>query len=430
MVDSKEKFCVIGGGAVGLAMGKCFTQHGVPFDIIEREDDFGGNWYYGKPSGNVYESTHLISSKLNTQFSDFPMPEDYPDYPDHRLFLAYLRNLARHFNLYEHVVFNTCVTRITPSGPYWDVERSDGKKLPYRAVIVGNGRLREPKNPDYPGRFEGESLHSQAYRKADMFRGKRVLIVGAGNSGCDIAVDAVHYAAHTFHSTRRGYHYMPKYVHGKPTQDWMMEAASRFNSTDEFWEHAQQLFKMVGCDGEDYGLPRPDHKMYEAHPIMNSQILYHIGHGDILPKPDIRELKGRCVVFQDGSEEPIDVIVYATGYNLSFPFIDEQYMNVKAGMPELFMYTFHRTFHNLFFGGYFNAPSGLGNIANALGNTLIAYIKAWEQNSSAFQVFCKLKLGPNPDLGQGAYYKAERHAYELDVWKLLKAFQLLQAKFG
>jgi cation diffusion facilitator CzcD-associated flavoprotein CzcO/pimeloyl-ACP methyl ester carboxylesterase/acyl carrier protein len=423
-----ERIGIIGGGPAGLATAKVLAQNGIPFEVLEREDDFGGTWYFGRSSGKVYESTHLISSKNNTQFSDFPMPADYPDYPSHRLFLQYLRSVARHFGLYESASFGAAVRRVTPEGAHWRVELEEGEPRVYAGLMIATGRLSVPRVPEYPGCFDGKILHAAEYRSAEILRGQRVLIVGGGNSGCDIAVDAAHVAARTVHSMRRGYHFMPKYIHGKPTQDWMMQSAGSFASTAEFWRHAREVFQAAGFRGTDYGLPEPDHEIDQAHPILNSQLLYHIGHGDIVPRPDVERFDGRRVHFTDGSTDEVDVVLFATGYDIALPFLDESVLGWRDGIPDLFLYTFHRTHPNLFFGGLLNAPSGFGNLANAAGQALVAYLRAWSQDTAAFRRFCERKRGPDPELGQGRYYEAARHRYELDAWKLLKALNSLRAR--
>ncbi len=425
-MTAADTYCIIGGGPSGLGVAKCLTQNRIPFEIVEREDDFGGNWYYGSASARVYGSTHLISSKLNTQFSDYPMPDDYPAYPSHSLFLSYLRRLARDFDLYQRTRFRREVLRLEPEGDAWRVHTSDGEGRLYRGVFVANGLQREPRFARIEGDLDAEQMHSASYRDPEAFRGKRVLVIGGGNSGCDIAVDAVHVAAKVFHSTRRPYYYMPKFVDGRPTQEWLMDLPLRFSDPAELWSYVKQTFKLCGCDPRDYGLPTPSYEITQAHPIMNSLVLYHIGHGDITPKPDVVSFHGRSARFADGTAEEVDVVVHATGYEVRFPFLSERLLAWKDGRPDLFLYAFHRQFHNLLFMGYVNAAAGFGNVANAFGRLFVAYLKAYEADTPEFRQFARLKAGPNPDLGQGEYIDSERHQFEADLWKLIKASELLQ----
>ena len=427
--DGTSRYCIVGGGAAGIGIAKWLKAKKISFDLFEAEEDFGGNWYFGRPCSRVYQTTHLISSKKNTQFSDFPMPEDYPPYPDHRQMLSYLRNVASHFGLYENARFCTAVESMKPVGADWVVTLSDGETWRYRGVFIANGRLGKPVIPNYPGRFDGEVLHSADYKNANIFTGKRVLIIGAGNSGCDIAVDAATTASQTYHSMRRGYHFMPKFIQGLPTQEWLMENSRNFDSPKAFWRHVQQVFKLAGFDPVDFGLPAPDHEIDQAHPIMNSRVLYHIGHGDIVSKPDIETFDGSHVRFLDGTQAEIDLVLFATGYRISVPFIPETYLEWKGSWLDLFCYIFHRRYDNLFFLGYHNAPSGLGNVANAVGSCLVAYLDAFEKRSRAFEIFQKMKQGPFLDLGHGRFIKTDRHSYEVDLWKLIQALNFLRTKF-
>lgn len=424
-----KQICVIGGGASGIGMGKCLTEAGFDFDIVEREDDFGGNWYKSSKSSRVYKSAHLISSKTNTQFSDFPMPHDYPDYPNHELFLQYLRSVAAHYNLYQQTTFNVSVEKLYPLDDGWTVTLSDQQTRWYPNIIVANGLLREPKLPSYSGNFTGEIIHSSKYQDPSIFQGKRVLIVGAGNSGCDLVVDAALNADLTVHSTRRGYHYMPKFIAGQPTQDWLMEISSQFDSSEAYWSHVKNIFKMAGFDGVDYGLRKPDHEMSEAHPIMNSRILYHIGHGDILPKPDLQCIDNQKVTFIDGTELEFDLIVYATGYRVSLPFIDEKLIDWKNGLSHLFMNAIPLNYDNIAFIGYFNIPSGYGNLANAGGRFLSAYFQAKERKTKSWHIFNRLKQHMNEiDIGKEQFVNTERHIHELDLWKYIKTANFLRNK--
>lgn len=426
-----DKFCVIGGGASGIGTSKSLKQHGIPFDIVEREDDFGGVWYFGSGASRVYESTHLISTRMNTQFGDFPMPSDYPVYPNHRLYLAYLRSMARHYGLYERATFGTSVEKLYPDGSGWEVQLSNGERRYYQGVIVANGLLRKPRVHVYPGRFEGDVLHSSEYRGASVLRDKRVLVVGSGNSGCDIAVDAAHVARTVLHSSRRGYHYMPKFVDGRPTQEWLMEISPQFGSPEEYWRYVKGVFKLAGFDGQDYGLPKPDHEIDQAHPIMNSQVLHYIGHGDIVPKPDIGLLKPRSVVFCDGSEAEVDTVVYATGYDISVPFLEREVVDWGRGMSDMFLNAIPTRYDNLIFSGYLNSPGGFGNLASASGEFLVAYLKAREARSRPWRVLEELKTRwSDLDLGQRRFMSTDRHRHEVDLWKYIKTLNFLRVKLG
>jgi len=416
------KLCIIGGGPLGIGLGRELNEGGIDYDLYESEADFGGVWNGEGQCGRVYPSLHLISPKFNTQVPDFPMPDDYPVYPNHKMMLDYLRSYARAFGVYPKARFNTSVTQLKPVDDEWEVELSSGDIQRYTFVAVCNGAQRLPHYPDppYPGVFTGEVLHSMHYKAPDQIRGKRVLVVGAGNSGCDIAVDAVHHGSEVYHSTRRGYYYYPKFIGGKPTPQWMLQLGNKFASKEETMAYIEQVFKLAGFDGSDYGLKKPDYPLDAAHPIMNSQILYHIGHGDIQPKGDVASFQGKTVLFEDGSKADVDVLVYATGYDRDFPFLDAKYLQWKAGLPDLFIHIMPRHFDNLFFFGFVNAAAGLGDGLRLQGQFVRSYISAYEENSKGYQKFLQAKRTDNPDLGQDYYIDSRRHLWEVDFWKFLK----------
>ena len=323
-----DRVAVIGAGSSGLAAARHLTALGFNTDVLERSDDLGGNWNYGRGTARVYRSTHTISSKPGTEYPDYPMPKAYPDYPHHSQILAYLRDYARHFGVDRMIRYGTEVTRIEPDGadvtdatgaPHWWVTTATGTRERYRAVVIANGHNWSPKYPHYPGTFTGETTHSAFYRTPDLFEGKRVLVVGAGNSGCDIVVEASQHALRTIHSTRRGYHYVPKYLWGKPADevaDQML--ALGLPVALRRWFAVLSLRINVG-NPESFGLPRPDHRLFETHPIVNTLLPYYVKHGDIAIRPDVAAFDGRTVRFADGSAEEVDLVVYATGYNIDFP---------------------------------------------------------------------------------------------------------------
>lgn len=425
-MNKRIKLCIIGGGPLGIGLGRELNDGGIDYDLYESEADLGGVWNGDGKSGRVYPSLHLISPKFNTQVPDYPMPDDYPVYPNHKMMLAYMRSYARDFGVYDKAIFNTSVTKLEPAGDGWDVTLSSGECKHYSFVAVCNGAQRLPRYPDppYRGHFSGEVFHSMDYKSPDQIRGKRVLVVGAGNSGCDIAVDAVHHGAGVYHSTRRGYHYYPKFIGGKPTPQWMLQLGNKFKSKEETMAYIQQVFKLAGYDGVDYGLKKPDHPLDGAHPIMNSQILYHIGHGDIQPKDDVDYFDGNTVHFTDGSSADVDVIIYATGYDRDFPFIDPALLQWKAGIPDLFIHIAPRNWDNIFFFGFVNAAAGLGDGLRLQGQFVRSYIKAFTDKSKGYDKFIQAKQEDDPDLGQDYFLDSHRHLWEVDFWKFIKVARM------
>ena len=399
--------------------------------MFEREDGVGGNWYYGKPHSSVYRSTHLISSKPLTEYTDFPMPKEYPDYPSHAQILAYFRAYVKHFDLEQDIQFNTGVERVAPADDGWDVTLSTGETRRYRGVIIANGHNWDPKFPAYPGHFDGVSLHSSDYKTIDVLREKRVLVVGAGNSGCDIAVEAAQNAAQTYHSSRRGYHYVPKFLLGRPA-DQVGELSLKLRVPLPVRRAVDNvLIKLVAGDPQKFGLPKPDHKLFETHPIINSQMLYYVGHGDIIPKPDIQELRGDRVLFTDGSEVAIDVIVYATGFKMSFPFIDTSLLNWQHGHPSFYMNVFHPEYDNLFIIGLIQPDSGQWGLVDYQAQLVARFITCLQQNPTRAAWLRELKRRGQEDYGGGVKYKeSTRHYVEIEHFSYRRKLQKLAAQLA
>jgi thioredoxin reductase len=327
-----EKVCIIGAGSSGIAAAQVLDARGLPFGLFEKGSMIGGNWRYENDNGmsSAYRSLHINTSRRVMAFKSLPMPEHYPDYPDHFQMAAYFDEFADHFGLREKISFRTEVTKVEPADGAWAVTTKGPEGAEhterYRAVLVANGHHWDPRWPEpaFPGAddFEGEQVHAHHYREPDILRGKRVLVLGLGNSATDIAVESSRIADKTFLAVRRGAYVLPKYMNGKPIDEVSTPLISRLPlSVQRFF--AMRGLEIAAGDMTSYGLPQPDHKLFEAHPTVSSELLPRLGHGDITVKPNIdRFAGGRAIRFVDGSEEEIDLVVYCTGYKITFPFFD------------------------------------------------------------------------------------------------------------
>ena len=417
MTDTTQQIALIGAGPCGLAAARAFSRHGIAFQGFEAHTDVGGLWNIHNPRSTVYDSAHLISSKRMTEFTEFPMGEAVADYPSHKELLPYFQAYARHFDLLRHFRFGTRVLKVEPLGDapdtLWRVtsQGADGAttQADYKGVVLANGTLAEPNAPQWPGQFSGELLHTSAYKQAQQFDGKRVLIVGAGNSGCDIAVDAVHHAKLVDISVRRGYYFVPKYVFGQPA-DTIGGKIRLPRALKQFIDST--ILKWFTGDPVRFGFPQPAYRMYESHPVVNSLILYHIGHGDVKVRPDIERLDGHTVHFKDGTQQDYDLIMAATGYKLHYPFIDHALLNWQGMAPRLYLNIFSPRFARLAVLGMVEA-SGLGWQGRYEQAELVArYFKGLDSGSAAAQRFDALRQGPSPDLSGGyRYLQLERMAY-------------------
>jgi dimethylaniline monooxygenase (N-oxide forming) len=334
---------IIGAGVSGLTAAKALKDAGITFECLEKGSGPGGMWRYENDSGtsSAYRSLHIDSSRQSISFPDFPVPDHLPDYLSHRQVLQHLENYAEHFRLGPFIRFATTVTRLEPAPDgCWDVTIAHpGESAPasvrrYRQVIVANGHLWDPRLPEFPGSFAGTQTHSHFYRVADPYEDKVVLVVGIGNSAVDIAVDLARRAERVLLSTRRSAWIMPKYVMGVPTDRWLGVMIRRLKlpvaAARALLRHVARL--TIG-NQERFGVPRPEHPVWREHATLSQELLPYIGHGWITMKPNIARLEGDEVAFVDGSREPVDAIIYATGYRASFPFLDPDIFRVEEDRP-------------------------------------------------------------------------------------------------
>jgi len=363
----RDKFAVIGAGFCGLGVMGAFTRHNIPFDAFEHDDQLGGNWYHG-----VYETVHIISSRKTTEYSDYPMPNSYPDFPSAAQMLAYLNDYADHYNLRAHIQFNTNVECVRPTAnDCWELTLSTGEKRIYGGVIVANGHHWDKRMPSYPGTFNGEIIHAKDYKNPEILKGKRVLVIGGGNSACDISVEAARFARSSDISMRRGYWIMPKTMFGIPSVEliklWMPLWFQRI--------FVPAMLRIFVGRYEQYGLQHPDHKIFEKHPTINSELLYFLKHGRITPCRDIKRYDGDEVEFVDGSRGTFDLIVAATGYHLSLPMLAPGLVEYKNGMPQLINGMLLPDHKNIYIFGTGQARYGAGPLITAGAEVLCTIIK-------------------------------------------------------
>jgi cation diffusion facilitator CzcD-associated flavoprotein CzcO len=345
---------VIGAGSSGIAAVKALAQRGIAFDCFEKSDRVGGNWVYRNANGmsSAYRSLHINTSRARMAYSDFPMPADYPDFPHHTQVAAYFDAYVDHFGLRERITFQTGVEHAEPVDGGWRVRLESGEERTYGALVVANGHHWDPRWPEpaFEGadRFEGVQMHSHDYLGDDpaLFAGKRVVVLGMGNSAMDIAVEATQSAARVFLAARRGAWIVPKYVFGRPLDQYVTQPRIPLKVRQRLM---QTTLRAAVGDMERYGLPKPDHRVLEAHPTVSDTILTRLTHGDITPKPNIARLTERTVVFADGSEEEADVVVYGTGYRVSFPFFDPELVSAPDNDLPLFRRVFHPDLPGLYF---------------------------------------------------------------------------------
>lgn len=434
MSGNPGPIAVIGAGPHGLSALKALLQLGIPAVGYEREDEVGGNWNFGAENSRVYRSTHLISSKPFTQFPDFPMPDSFPDYPSHTHVKEYLTAYAQHFGLLARIRFGQDVVAVEQHGHAWRVtarDRRTGAQTTdeFAGVVIANGHNWNGKMPAYPGQsdFAGTIIHSAQYKDSDLLRGRRVLVVGAGNTGCDIAVESAQNADRTWHSTRRGYYYNPKYAMGRPsdqTADLLLALRLPLSVRRRMFKTTLRL--TVG-DITQFGLKKPDHDFFETHPIVNQQLVYYVGHGDITPVDDIDHFDRDGAVFTDGSRADVDVVVFCTGYLATFPFLadERRHLNWEGDHPRLGLQIFTPTHRTLFVSGLIQPDSGQWTLAHWQGMTIAHYLRAKADRPAVAERFHQaVTARPDRTFSAGATYKeSSRHYYEVAHQEYLAALQ-------
>lgn len=366
--DTKQKYAIIGAGPCGLAMIRCLSKKNIPFQAFEYHEDVGGIWNQDNPLSTMYDSAHLISSKTMTQYEEFPFDEKVADFPSQKVLKSYFQNFANEFNLYESIRFNSNIKSVTRNEDgtmriqYEDRKSKEEFSDDFKGVIFATGLFNKGNEtiPTWPGldTFDGELLHAANYRSNDIFAKKRVLIVGCGNSAADIAVDAVHRAQSVHMSVRRGYYFVPKYILGKP-MDTLNGKIKKVLPEKIKKIIDKKVLKAFAGDPVKFGFPKPHYDIYESHPVINSLILHHIGHGDIEIMSDIEKISGNTVYFKNGEKNDYDLILTATGYHIKFKFIDKELLNWKGNCPDLHLNIFHPKYDNIMVLGLIEA-TGIG----------------------------------------------------------------------
>lgn len=366
------KIAIIGAGPVGISVARALKEKGIAYDQLEAGSALGGNWRHG-----VYQTAHIISSKKTTEFPDYPMPADYPDFPSAAQMLKYLEDYAQHYGLGENMQFDSEVTSVAPDeNNLWEVGIGGEKRI-YEGVVICNGHHWDPRWPKYPGAFTGEMIHSKDYKNPDELKGKRVLVIGGGNSACDIVSEAARVSESSHLSLRRGYWFLPKSFYGRPTAEmlttWMPVWMQRI--------HLQTLIRIVVGDYRDYGLMKPDHKLFEHHPTINTELLHYLKHGRIKAHPDIKKFDGRVVEFVDGNRETFDLIVCGTGFYVSIPFLAPNVVTVRGPVVEAHWEMVAPHHRQLYVFGWGQARYGFGPLLTPASDLLADLILMQRQLS-------------------------------------------------
>lgn len=414
MTTAADRVCIVGAGPAGLSVARALKRLGIPYDQYERHSDVGGIWDLDNPGTPMYESAHFISSRKVSGFFDHPMPDSYPDYPSHRQILDYTREFARTHGLRDQIRFGAAVTGSEQHGDGWTVTLADGSRKDYRALICATGTTWTPRVPDIPGELIGEVRHSSTYRDPMELRGRRVLVVGLGNSGADIVCDAALIADASFLSVRRGYHVIPKHIFGIPADEFGESGPSLPIRVERPVFTA--LLRLLQGDLTRLGLPKPDHKLFESHPLLNSQLLHHLQHGDVSVKGDVAAFEGDRVRFRDGSTERVDLVLLATGYDWAVPYVPEDYFRWRDGRPDLYLTAFSRERHNLFGLSFLEVNSSAYTLFDRVSNLVAQYLHDQVHHPERAAAFDRMIATHRPDLSGGIrFVDSPRHRSYVDA---------------
>ena len=424
--ESLPSACVVGAGSCGIAAAKQLHLAGVPFDCFEQGSAIGGNWVYDNPNGvsACYETLEINTSCPRMAYSDFPMPEDYPPYAKHHQVAAYFEDYVDHFGFRDTSTFGTRVDAVTRSADgRWDVRITGPhgtETRTYDAVLVANGHHWDPRWPEpaYPGTFDGEQVHAHDYRSGDQLDGRDVVVVGAGNSAMDIAVEASRRARTTTWSVRRTEWVLRKFFLGTPSDQVALPGWL------PWWVTGLRLRLGALTSGSmaKHGLPRPTHAPGQSHPVQSEEIRARLAAGAISPRPAVERLDGDRVCFVDGTSAPADLIVWATGYRVSFPFLDDDLLSVTNNNLPLWKRTVHPDLPGLYFIGL---AQPLGAIM-PIGEAQAAWVAAMLTGEYAppADAVVRREMAAEHSRDRRQFYASPRHTMEVDfdhyLWDLAR----------
>jgi dimethylaniline monooxygenase (N-oxide forming) len=413
---------VIGAGSSGLAAMKALREQGVSVDGFERGSDVGGLWRYENDSGlsGAYASLRTNVSRARMQYPSFAMPESYGDFPHHTEMAAYLRSYADELGLRDSIRFRATVECLEPADGKWRIKLDDGSRRSYGAVIIATGLFWSPSVPTYPGRFDGTVSHSHDYRTPDPYAGRRVLVVGAGQSAAEIAVEVSNVAERTFMSVRGDAHVIPRWLGRRP-----YDAADVPPLNKLPWRLLNTIYgrRVAGALGSiPASWPASTRRLLEGIPIVSSDLLPAVRRDDVAVKPAIDRLSGEKVRFVDGSEERVDRIVYATGYRISLPYLSSSIASAEGRGFPLYRRIVPPDAGGLYFAGFVDTPGGLLPVVETQGQWIAAVLTGRLRTPPPAQMWAAIERAERrsrerfPEEGPGSV-RCDPHAYR----RLLRA---------
>jgi cation diffusion facilitator CzcD-associated flavoprotein CzcO len=368
------RVAIVGAGPSGLAALRALRRAGLDAVAFERGQRIGGVWTREERSTAAYRTLHLITSRERTEYAELAMEDGTPDYPPRDAVGAYLEEYAERFGLHEFVRLESEVKSATRAdGGGWLVE---GEHFDYLVAANGHNEVPVWPDPPYPGaeEFPGQQLHALDYDEPAPFAGRRVMVVGMGNSAMDIVTDLSHVAERAVLSVRHGSWVIPKRLLGKPAD----QVVKPFMAVHVPWQIrqplSQTLLRVVTGPPDRYGLPEPASGLFQSHPTITDTVLSRISHGRIQPRPGIDGFDGSKVRFTDGSSEELDAVVWCTGYRVTIPFLDDSIVGPDPKELRLYMRVFHPRVPDLFFIGLMQSTGSAFPIVERQSEMLADYL--------------------------------------------------------
>jgi dimethylaniline monooxygenase (N-oxide forming) len=353
-MNERKAVCIIGAGSSGITAAKALKEHGISFDCFEKGSQIGGNWRFNNDNGmsSAYRSLHINTNRMVMAYSDYPMPEDYPMFPHHSHIIQYFDDYVNHFNIRSDIQFNTEVLDVSRNSDGSFTVKTDKQVAEYQNVIIANGHHWNPRYPEpaFAGTFTGEVIHSHYYKEVEQVKGKNVLVVGIGNSAVDIACEAARtHTGKVVISTRSGANIVPNWLWSIPFDSLASPLTSKLPLAFQRFFLGTAL-RLARGKQEDFGVPKPKRPLLSEHPTLSQDLLNLAGRGLVKFKPNIKEFKGKTVVFEDGTEQDFDMIVYATGYKVTFPFLKETTFDISETNDfRLYKKVIHPDYQGLYF---------------------------------------------------------------------------------
>jgi putative flavoprotein involved in K+ transport len=302
---------VVGGGASGLSAAAALARRGIDVAVLEQDPEVGGTW------ARRYDRLHLHTVRRFSGLAHFPIPSRYPKYLSRDDVVAYLKEYACHFGL--RVVHSTSVRAVRPrhtSPDGWTVETA-GDGWRGCVAVIATGQYRQPILPPWPGRetYAGRLAHSVTYANAAPYIGQRVLVVGAGNSGAEIATDLIdNGAAYVAVSVRTPPPVVPRDPFGLPVQRTSILLSALPPAIAN--RLGQATARLALGDLTRYGMPKGEFAPYSTRriPLIDVGFVAALKRGVVKVRPAVERLTQSGAVFADGTTEPFDAIIAATGF--------------------------------------------------------------------------------------------------------------------